>query len=71
MTAGAEKVTVGDLTRILKEKFFHGLGRAMKKGRANKLKRRALDNYLEEQVLVIEGRRLGLDKDSGLPGAGR
>lgn len=62
MTAGAEKVTVGDLTRILKEKFFHGLGRAMKKGRANKLKRRALDNYLEEQALVIEGRRLGLDK---------
>lgn len=59
----AEKITIGDLTGILKKKFYHSLEKAMEEDRADNSKERALYEALDKKVLLQEGYRLGFDQD--------
>jgi len=61
---GVEKITVGDFTRILQKEFYHGLDKAMEEDRANISKKRVLYEHLDKKILLLEGRRLGLDRDA-------
>jgi parvulin-like peptidyl-prolyl isomerase len=55
-------VTVGDLTRTLGEKFYHGLKEAAKEKRVNEAKREALNVVIERRLVRAEALRRGLDK---------
>ena len=55
-------VTVGDLTRALGEKFYHGLKEAATTKKINEAKREALNLVIERRLVRSEALRRGLDK---------
>ena len=55
-------ITVGDLTKALQDKFFHGLGQAAKDKLINKTKREVLDRTIEGRLIRNEGLRRGIEK---------
>jgi parvulin-like peptidyl-prolyl isomerase len=57
-----EPVTVGDLTRALGEKFYHGLEEAARKKNVNAQKRAVLNLVIEKRLVRAEASRRGLDK---------
>jgi len=57
-----DPVTVGDLTRGLAEKFYHGLEEAASKKRINEKKREVLNLVIERRLVRAEAVRRGLDK---------
>jgi hypothetical protein len=59
---GEDPITVGDLSKALKKKFFHGVEKAIQSKRINKRKRLILENMLETRVLLKEASIQGLDQ---------
>jgi len=59
---GGQSVTVGELTRGLKQKFFHGVERAIKAKEVNKKKLQVLEGIVQERVLLKESLKKGVDK---------
>jgi parvulin-like peptidyl-prolyl isomerase len=57
-----DPVTVGDLTRALADKFYHGLEEAAKQKRINEVKREVLNLVIERRLVRAEASRRGLDK---------
>lgn len=57
---GEDPITVGDLSKALKKKFFHGVEKAVQSKRINKRKRLILENMLETRVLLKEASIQGL-----------
>lgn len=58
----SDPVTVGDLTRALGDKFYHGLEEAAKQKRINEKKREVLNLVIEKRLVRAEASRRGLDK---------
>jgi len=52
--SGENPITVGDLSKALKKKFFHGVEEAIKNKRINKRKRLVLEDMIENRVLLRE-----------------
>jgi hypothetical protein len=59
---GEQPVTVGKLTGALKQKFFHGVERAIKAKEVNKRKYQALEGIIKERILIKEALKKGIDK---------
>lgn len=59
---GEPPVTVGDLTRKIQAKFFHGPERAIEKKRVNARKAEILEDILSRRVVLKEALRLKLDQ---------
>lgn len=55
-------ITVGDFTKELKGKFFHGVDKAVKSKSINKRKDVVLNNMLFHETALIEARSQGLDQ---------
>ena len=60
--SGEQPVTVGELTGGLKQKFFHGVERAIKAKEVNKRKYEVLESIVEKRVLLKEALKKGIDK---------
>ena len=60
--SGEEPVTVGELTKGLKQKFFHGVERAIKAKEVNKNKYGVLEAIVEKRVFLKEALKKGIDK---------
>ena len=60
--SGEEPVTVGELTGALKQKFFHGVERAIKAQQVNQRKYEVLEAIVEERILLKEALIKGIDK---------
>ena len=60
--SGEQPVTVGELTGGLKQKFFHGVERAIKGKEVNKRKYEVLEGIPEERILLKEAFKKGIDK---------
>jgi len=60
--SGEKPVTVGELTGALKQKFFHGVERAIKAQQVNKRKYEVLEAIVEERILLKEALIKGIDK---------
>jgi hypothetical protein len=60
--AGEKPVTVKELSVIIRDKFFHGVEKAMQEKRVNKLKKSALDSIIGKRVFRKEALLRGLDK---------
>lgn len=59
---GEKPITVGDLAKGLKEKFYHGVEQAASSKRVNKHKDEMLAELTDKRVLRKEALRRGLDK---------
>jgi hypothetical protein len=59
---GEQPITVGELTRALKQKFFHGVERAIANKEVNKKKYKVLEAMLQERTLLKEALIQGIDK---------
>ena len=59
---GEEPVTVGDLTKALEKKFFHGPERAAQEKKINRKKDQVLENIVNRRVTLKEARVQKLDK---------
>lgn len=55
-------VTVGELTKALKQKFYHGVERAIESKRINKRKKEVLERILQKRILLKEAVDQGIDK---------
>jgi hypothetical protein len=60
--SGEQPITVGELTIALKQKFFHGVERAIKAKEVNKKKYAVLEGIVEERILLKEAFKKGIDK---------
>jgi hypothetical protein len=60
--AGERPVTVKELSVLIRDKFFHGVDKAMKEKRVNKLKNSALDSIIGKRVFRKEALLRGVDK---------
>jgi len=60
--SGEQPVTVGELTKGLKQKFFHGVERAIKAKEVNKKKYEVLEGIVEERILLKEALKQNIDK---------
>jgi len=59
---GAQAVTVGELSRTLEQKFFHGIERAIESKQINRKKAEVLEGLLQRRILLTEALRKGLDR---------
>ena len=59
---GGQPITVGELAAALKEKFFHGLERAIKAKEVNERKHEVLDDLVEKRILMKEALKEGIDR---------
>ena len=59
---GEKPLTVGDLTRALHEKYYHGLETAIKSKNVNSKKLEMLDQMLEKLLFRKEALKRGIDK---------
>jgi hypothetical protein len=59
---GESPITVGDLTKAMDEKFYHGVDIAIEEKKVNKSKEEVLESMLEKRILVKEALKQGLDK---------
>lgn len=59
---GEKPVTVGDLTKALEKKFFHGVKGAAEGKKINREKDRALEEILYKRVILKESKKQKLDR---------
>jgi hypothetical protein len=59
---GESPITVGDLTKAISDKFYHGVEIAINEKKVNKSKEDVLESILERRILVKEALKQGLDK---------
>jgi hypothetical protein len=59
---GEKSITVGDFTRALKQKFYHGVQRAIESKRINPKKQSVLEDMLQKRILLKEARAQGIDR---------
>jgi hypothetical protein len=59
---GEKPVTVADLSKALKQKFYHGIDQAVQRKKINKEKFEGLEGILEKRVLLKEAFKQGIDK---------
>ena len=59
---GEKPITVGDLGAALKQKFYHGIARAIELKKINKRKQDLLDSMIEGKLLLQEAIKQNLDK---------
>lgn len=59
---GGDSITVGEFTRALKQKFYHGVQRAIESKRIHPKKQSVLESMLQERVLLKEARAQGIDR---------
>ena len=59
---GAEPITVGEFSKALKQRFYHGIDKAIEAKRVNEMKYTELENILQERILVNEALKHNLDK---------
>ena len=59
---GETPITVGDLSKALKKRFFHGIKQAIESKSVNRRKKEVYERMLEERVLDKEASIQGLDK---------
>ena len=60
--AGEDPITVEELSKALKKKFYHGVARAVERKKINKKKIEVLESMLEKRVLLKEALAQGIDK---------
>lgn len=60
--SGGQPVTVGELTKALKQKFFHGVERAIEAKQVNKKKYEVLESVVEKRILLKEAFKQGIDR---------
>ena len=60
--SGDQPIRVGDLTEALKQKFFHGVERAIKGKEVNKRKEEVLESLVEKRILLKEAFKQGIDR---------
>jgi hypothetical protein len=60
--SGGQPITVGELAGALKQKFFHGVDKAIESKRVNKRKYEVLEGMVEKRLLLQEAVRQGIDK---------
>ena len=60
--SGGQPVTVGELTKALKQKFYHGVERAIKAKQVNKKKYEVLERVVEKRILLKEAFKQGIDR---------
>jgi hypothetical protein len=59
---GEKAVTVGELSKALKQKFYHGVQRSIESKRINKRKTGVLEDMLQRRVLLKEALKQGVDQ---------
>jgi len=59
---GGEPVTVGELSEVIRKKYFHGTEKAAAKKRINNRKVEVLDSILDRRAVLSEALRQGIDK---------
>lgn len=59
---GERSITVGELSRALKQKFYHGVQRAIESKRINSKKQSVLEDMLQKRILLKEARAQGIEK---------
>lgn len=59
---GEDPITVGQLTQIMKDKFYHGVERKTGRKKLNTHKEKILDEILYKKLFNMEGKHLGVDK---------
>ncbi len=59
---GEKPITVSDLTKAIKKKFYHGIKLAIDSKRVNKAKAAILQAMLEKKILLKEALNKGIDK---------
>lgn len=57
---GGEPITVGDLSRALEKKFYHGVEVAIKNKRINDDKNQVMESMLEKRLLLNEALKRGI-----------
>ena len=60
--SGGQPITVGELTGALKQKFFHGVERAIESKRVNERKYEILESMVEKRLLLQEALKQNIDK---------
>jgi hypothetical protein len=60
--SGEPPIKVGELTKALKQKFFHGLERAIKAQQVNRRKYEVLEGIIEERILLKEALKKGIHR---------
>jgi len=60
--SGEQSITVGELAGVLKQKFFHGVERAIKAKEVNKRKYDVLEGIVEKRLLLKEAFKKNIDK---------
>ena len=61
--SGGQPVTVGELTKALKQKFYHGVERAIEAKQVNKKKYEVLERVVEKRILLKEAFKQGIDSE--------
>jgi hypothetical protein len=59
---GEEPITVADLSKAIKQRFYHGVEKAIKGNRINQKKIDVLERTIEERLLLREALKEGIDK---------
>ena len=59
---GERPLTVGEFSKALKQKFYHGIEQAIASKRINRLKDQVLASILQRRVLLMEAKKQGIEK---------
>ena len=59
---GEKPLTVGEFSKALKQKFYHGIEQAIAGKRINRLKDQVLASILQRRVLLMEASKQGIEK---------
>jgi hypothetical protein len=59
---GEKSITVGEFTQALKQKFYHGVQRAIESKRIHPKKQSVLEDMLQKRILLKEARAQGIDR---------
>ncbi len=59
---GEKPITVKEISKALKKKFYHGVGRAVESQRVNKRKWDVLESMIEKRILLKEALTQGIDQ---------
>ena len=59
---GGRPLTVGEFSKALKQKFYHGIEQAIAGKRINRLKDQVLASILQRRVLLMEATKQGIEK---------
>lgn len=59
---GERPLTVGEFSKALQQKFYHGIEQAIASKRINRLKDQVLAGILQRRVLLMEAEKQGIDR---------